>query len=79
MNIACGESCNLLDLIRRMAKIIGVAPDHDEKPPRVGDVLHSRADISRAQALLGYEPLTTLDAGLADTIEYYRQALAASH
>jgi UDP-N-acetylglucosamine/UDP-N-acetylgalactosamine 4-epimerase len=38
---------------------------------RVGDVLHSRADISKAQKVLGYQPTHSLTQGLAETCPWY--------
>lgn len=38
---------------------------------RAGDVLHSQADISRAQQFLGYEPAYTLDRGLDAAMGWY--------
>jgi dTDP-glucose 4,6-dehydratase len=31
------------------------------------------ADISQARAILGFEPKTTLEEGLRQTIDYYRE------
>jgi UDP-N-acetylglucosamine 4-epimerase len=38
---------------------------------RKGDVLHSQADISKAAALLGYEPGHTIDSGLDAALSWY--------
>lgn len=73
VNIACGTSTSLLELLERMAAILDVKPQPDFAPPRVGEVLHSCADISAARELLGYEPVTALDAGLADALDYYKK------
>ena len=43
---------------------------------RAGDVLHSLADISKAQRLLGYAPTRRIDDGLADTVAW---SVAARH
>ena len=47
----------------------------DAKPvytsSRPGDVRHSRADIRKAQQLLGYEPKVELKAGLRQTIDWF--------
>ena len=56
-----------------------LAPDHphlrDFKPVyrdfRSGDVRHSQADISRAQACLGYQPTHTIAQGLDEALEWY--------
>lgn len=45
-------------------------------PFRAGDVRHSRADIARAAEILGYVPSLDLDAGLAESLAWYRQNLS---
>ncbi len=40
--------------------------------PRVGDIRHSAADISRAGEILGWTPQTAFTEGLEQTIEWYR-------
>ena len=72
INIACGRRTNLLELLETMATIIGVEPDPEFAPPRVGEVQHSCADIGRARAILGFDPATSLQDGLKDAIAYYR-------
>ena len=42
--------------------------------PRVGDVLHSLADITRARELLGYEPKVDLEEGLKLTLDWWKQS-----
>jgi len=38
---------------------------------RKGDVLHSQADISKAERLLGYAPSHTIDTGLDEALSWY--------
>lgn len=38
---------------------------------RAGDVRHSRADISKAEKLLGYEPTHVIDQGLEEAMDWY--------
>jgi UDP-N-acetylglucosamine 4-epimerase len=42
---------------------------------RSGDVLHSEADISKAERLLGYQPSHTVEQGLSEALGWYRQQL----
>lgn len=72
MNLADGRRTSLLELLQLLAKHLGVPANPDFQPARVGDVRESLADISMARKLLGYEPATGLEAGLAQTIDYYR-------
>jgi UDP-glucose 4-epimerase len=71
-NIACGRSITLIDLVERINLLLGTEIRPIHTPSRPGDVRHSHADISRAQADLGYCPCTDLDHGLRRCIDYYR-------
>jgi len=42
---------------------------------RAGDVLHSQADISKAQKLLGYQPSHKIEDGLDEVMDWYVAAL----
>jgi UDP-glucose 4-epimerase len=72
VNVASGSGTSILDLIAMLQRIIGTdrAPRHEETRP--GDVRHSRADISRARELLGYEPQVSVEQGLQRTLEWMR-------
>ncbi|MBI1279107.1 MAG: NAD-dependent epimerase/dehydratase family protein [Anaerolineaceae bacterium] len=72
INIATGTRVNLLELVAQINKNLGTSlePIHDEG--RVGDVKHSRADITKAQSLLAYEPIVDFETGLKRTVEWYR-------
>lgn len=73
-NIACGDSITVNRLAREIARITGredIEPVHG--PSRPGDVNHSRADISLAENLLGYTPVTTFEEGLENTVSFMRE------
>ena len=38
---------------------------------RPGDIMHSFANISKANALLGYEPTHDIDSGLRASLDWY--------
>jgi UDP-glucose 4-epimerase len=71
MNVGCGRQTSLNDLARQLAQIAGTAPRIDYQPARTGDVPHSLADISKARALLGYDPAVSLAEGLQETWDYF--------
>jgi UDP-glucose 4-epimerase len=73
INVACGESYNLLELIAGINRVLGTSIEPIFEPARAGDVRESLADISLARELLGYEPTVGFDEGLRRTIAYYRQ------
>lgn len=78
INVANGRTTSLLSLIRQLNEHLGTQLEPDFQPARVGDVKHSLADISRAHELLGYEPPVSFEAGLKQSIEYYKSLVAAS-
>jgi nucleoside-diphosphate-sugar epimerase len=74
INVACGRSTTLLDLVETLNRILGTdfLPEH--VPPRRGDILHSVAEITKAERLLGYRVIVPLDEGLALTVDHLRRA-----
>jgi UDP-glucose 4-epimerase len=71
-NIGTGGGTSLLDLLSALNRQLGksVVPRHVEA--RAGDIRHSRADIAKARAMLGYEPKVPFEEGLARTLAWYR-------
>ena len=41
---------------------------------RVGDIVHSRADIEKARRILGYDPVETVEQGLRKALAWYTNA-----
>jgi UDP-glucose 4-epimerase len=72
LNVANGQSTNLLSLLEMLNRLLGthVQPRHD--PPRAGDVRESLADITQARKMLGYEPIVSFEEGLRRSVGYYR-------
>ncbi len=78
INLANGSRTTLLQLIAYIETFAQQRAQVQFLPPRPGDVLHSQADVSRAQALLGFEPLVNVEQGLQRTLAYYAQSLKVS-
>ena len=79
INVANGGRVTLNELLDRLKQIMGKAEVEAEyREPRVGDVRHSLADITRAREFLGYEPLVGLDEGLRHTIDWWKQSRFAA-
>ncbi|HMC35198.1 MAG TPA: GDP-mannose 4,6-dehydratase, partial [Myxococcales bacterium] len=77
INVGSGHSSSLIDLITILKQVIGGSAANlevDHQAPRAGDVRASSADISKARALLGYEPGVPLAEGLAGVVEFFRGA-----
>jgi UDP-glucose 4-epimerase len=81
-NAACGGSLDLITLLRVLCEELDLtfAPRFEEA--RIGDVLHSWADISAADRELGYRPAISVREGLKRTVAWYvdehRKSKAAS-
>jgi UDP-glucose 4-epimerase len=68
-NVAMGDSTTLNELVELIEEVVGQALSVRHGPPRVGDVLHSQADIGAAREVLGYEPRFSLSEGLHETVK----------
>ena len=71
-NVACDSQISLNELLKLLGKIIGVKVDADYKESRLGDVLHSRADISNAKKILKYDPQISIEDGLVKTVDWFK-------
>ncbi|MBV9960133.1 MAG: SDR family oxidoreductase [Acidobacteria bacterium] len=76
MNMATGGRISLNDLVRVLNRIIGTNVSPIYKQSRAGDVRDSQADISKASRLLGYQPIVSLEDGLANTVAWCRTTMA---
>ena len=74
INIATGASVSLNEAWATLGRILGPLPAPSYGPPREGDVRHSRADIAKADRLLGYRPRVSFETGLRRTVQWARQA-----
>jgi UDP-glucose 4-epimerase len=72
INIGSGTEVRIADLAKTVAAVTG-RPNaeivHDE--PRPGDVYRLIADVSRARALLGFEPRVSMADGLQRLLQWY--------
>ena len=67
-NIACGEQVTLNQLMTELRGQLDTQIEAEHCPERVGEVRHSLADVSRAQAVLGYRPQVEFADGIARTL-----------
>jgi UDP-N-acetylglucosamine/UDP-N-acetyl-alpha-D-glucosaminouronate 4-epimerase len=72
-NVASGNSISLNFLYAQICKVLGVKGIPVYADFRPGDILHSSADISKIQRLLGFKPAVTLEDGLKRTVAAYRK------
>ena len=70
-NIACGGQFTLNTLLDMLREIIGADTKAQYDPIRKGDILHSFADISKAENDLNYKPKVGFKDGLKKTVEWF--------
>jgi nucleoside-diphosphate-sugar epimerase len=78
INVAQGKSHTLLEVKEMLEEIAGRELPLEKRPPRIGDVKHTLADISRARNELGYEPTTDFVNQLHKMADWYRNAYPAA-
>lgn len=76
-NVALNDQTSLNELYRLIEeRLLAIKPELTKQEPhyrdfRSGDVRHSRADITKAQRLLGYEPTHKIHQGLDEAMSWY--------
>ncbi len=72
MNIGTGVETTVRELYTRMATLAGVRDEPAWAAARTGELVRSALDPGRAAIQLGWKPWTTLDEGLALTLDWFR-------
>ncbi|MBI2328763.1 MAG: SDR family oxidoreductase [Chloroflexi bacterium] len=70
-NISRGDSITINRLAEYIIELTGSNVEPVYQRARPGDIKHSSADISKAEAF-GYKPLYDLETGLAETIKWFK-------
>lgn len=76
VNLGTDDEVTMLQLATRIRDLSGSSSQVVFKPLPEDDPKQRRPDLTRARELLGWEPRTSLDAGLVKTIAYFRERLA---
>jgi len=71
-NVATGRRVSLNETFKLLRGLTSYAGQPQYGPERGGDIKHSLADISKAEAALGYKPKVDFEEGLRRTVEWYR-------
>jgi UDP-glucose 4-epimerase len=74
MNVACGSSHTLLELVEAISALNHRPLRTVFGPARQGDIRHSLADISLAETEIGYQPRVGFQDGLRKAFDEYRSA-----
>ncbi|MBN2463377.1 MAG: SDR family oxidoreductase [Dehalococcoidia bacterium] len=73
MNLGNPEELTILDIARKIIQITTSSSDLTFKPLPEDDPKQRRPDITKAKKILGWNPIVKLDAGLRETIEWFKK------
>jgi UDP-glucuronate 4-epimerase len=71
-NLGNNRPERLLDFVAVLERLLGRTANKQLLPMQPGDVAESCADIEASRRDLGFEPRTTIEAGLARFVEWYK-------
>ena len=78
VNLGTDDEVTMLQLATRIRDLSGSSSEIVFKPLPEDDPKQRRPDLTRARKLLGWQPQTSLEAGLTRTIAYFRERLSPS-
>lgn len=73
INLGESRTVSLGEMIDTVSRALAVTPTIQELPMQPGDVLRTYADISKARALLSYDPRTGFQEGVERFVEWFRE------
>jgi UDP-glucuronate 4-epimerase len=73
INLGESHTITVNRLIELLETALGQKAIIDRQPPQPGDMPRTHADISKAQALLGYKPATPIEAGIQKFVEWFKR------
>lgn len=77
-NVATGRRVTLNETFKALQPLTSYSGQMKYGPARGGDVKHSLADVSKAEAGLGYRASVDFEEGLRRTVEWYRKEIVAA-
>ncbi len=77
INIGTGIGTSINQIFDRLVAIAGTKIERVHGPAKLGEVYRTFLDASKAQAVLGWQPQVSLDAGLAATVAHFRAPSAS--
>jgi nucleoside-diphosphate-sugar epimerase len=74
-NVAVGGRISLLELVGTLQRLLKTNVEPIFGPAREGDVRDSQADIVKARQKLGFDPQTSFEDGLRQTVAWYQASV----
>lgn len=75
-NLGGSQNVSLNDLIATIEQALGKKATINQLPEQPGDVPITSADVSKANALIGFKPTTTIAQGVPKFVEWFRDMRA---
>jgi len=72
LNIATGKEITILAMIKAIAKEMDYKRDFEFQHIRKADVMRHKADISLAKKLIDFQPKTSFEEGIKNTVAWYK-------
>jgi UDP-glucose 4-epimerase len=76
VNLGSGYGTSILEIFRRLQEITGYGLDPGFGPAKLGETYRIFLSAAKAGRELGWSPTVDLEAGLRQTVEYFRRAAA---
>ena len=74
-NIGSGPTASVNEIIDTMERVVGKPAERIYAEAHPADQLHSQADTSKARRVLGFDPSTTIEEGIAAEYAWMQQAV----
>jgi UDP-glucuronate 4-epimerase len=76
INLGESQTVELRRLVELLEDALGKRAIIAHQPEQPGDVPITHADISKARRLLGYNPQTNIEAGIAKLVSWFKETAA---
>jgi len=72
-NFSTGYNFSVLDLISTISRVVGTECKYTIKNNQVNEIPFQSLNYQKAERMLGYKPLYTLEQGIVETYEWYKK------
>lgn len=79
LNLGFGRPIVLADFVSLVEKEVGSVANKHHMPMQKGDVPVTYADVTKARRLIGYNPKTPIEVGIAKFVQWFRQYDASKY
>ena len=72
IHIGTGKEKTILSIAEKVASLMDYKKEFKFIEDRIGDVNRHCAEVTEAKDLIGWEPNTTFEEGIEETVEWYK-------